>query len=99
MKNAVVAAALAFATTASARTFTVYNNCPFTIWYVSLVALVFVLQAEALQARCMPLPLFTPLIISPILSQMFTDLNVGSAVPNQPNGYVAHRLLIATPFS
>ena len=28
-------AALAIAVTgASARTFTVYNNCPFTIWYV-----------------------------------------------------------------
>jgi hypothetical protein len=33
MKSAAAAAAiLAFAATASARTFTVYNACPFTIW-------------------------------------------------------------------
>ncbi|KAF6751109.1 thaumatin-like protein [Ephemerocybe angulata] len=45
---------LAFATGAAARTFTVYNKCPFTIW-----------------------------------PAIFTDLNVGTARPNQPTGWVA----------
>ena len=32
MKSFTAAAALAFVSVAAARTFTVYNNCPFTIW-------------------------------------------------------------------
>ncbi|TEB32623.1 thaumatin-like protein [Coprinellus micaceus] len=51
MKFATLAAV---ATGASARTFTVYNACPFTIW-----------------------------------PAIFTDLNVGSAVPSHPNGWEA----------
>ncbi|KAI0765662.1 Osmotin thaumatin-like protein [Trametes elegans] len=47
-----VACAVALASNAAARTFTVYNQCPFTIW-----------------------------------PAIFTDLNVGSAVPSQPNGW------------
>ncbi|KAF8315121.1 Osmotin thaumatin-like protein [Clavulina sp. PMI_390] len=47
-------AALALAAAAEARTFTVYNGCPFTIW-----------------------------------PAMFTDLNVGSAVPSHSNGWEA----------
>ncbi|KAM5530771.1 hypothetical protein V8D89_015578 [Ganoderma adspersum] len=43
---------LAIAATASARTFTVYNQCPFTIW-----------------------------------PAIFTDLNVGSAVPDHTTGW------------
>ncbi|KAI9428648.1 Osmotin thaumatin-like protein [Lactarius indigo] len=43
-----------FFTTAMARTFTVYNACPFTIW-----------------------------------PALFTDLNVGSATPNQATGWTA----------
>ena len=34
MKGLLAAVTLAFVANASARTFTVYNNCPFTIWYV-----------------------------------------------------------------
>ncbi|KAF5365318.1 hypothetical protein D9758_005435 [Tetrapyrgos nigripes] len=55
MKTTVaVAAVLSSLSSAYARTFTVYNACPFTIW-----------------------------------PAMFTDLNVGSAVPNHPNGYLS----------
>ena len=36
MKSFTAAAALAFVSGAAARTFTVYNNCPFTIWYVAV---------------------------------------------------------------
>ncbi|OJT04826.1 Thaumatin-like protein 1 [Trametes pubescens] len=46
---------------ASARTFTVTNNCPFTIWSV--------------------------LLRLPITVSIFTDLNVGSAIPDQPTGW------------
>ena len=35
MKSFAAAIALTFVTGATARTFTVYNNCPFTIWCVS----------------------------------------------------------------
>ena len=37
MKSFTAAAALAFVSGAAARTFTVYNNCPYTIWYVVYV--------------------------------------------------------------
>ncbi|KAG8854679.1 hypothetical protein FRB96_007364 [Tulasnella sp. 330] len=50
--STVAASALVLASSAAARTFTVYNNCPFTIW-----------------------------------PALFTDLNVGSATPNQPTGW------------
>ncbi|KAI0672378.1 Osmotin thaumatin-like protein [Trametes maxima] len=53
MKGFVASVALAFAVTkVSARTFTVYNNCPFTVW-----------------------------------PALFTDLNVGSAVPDHSTGW------------
>ncbi|KAH9889413.1 thaumatin-like protein [Cubamyces lactineus] len=52
MKSFAAIVALALATTVSARTFTVYNQCPFTIW-----------------------------------PAIFTDLNVGTAVPDQPTGW------------
>ena len=44
MKGFVAAAAatVALATGAAARTFTVYNNCPFTIWYVLPISVRFV---------------------------------------------------------
>ncbi|KAF9269477.1 Osmotin thaumatin-like protein [Marasmius fiardii PR-910] len=54
MKVLAIATVLTSIVAASARTFTVFNACPFTIW-----------------------------------PAIFTDLNVGSAVPNQPNGWVA----------
>ena len=37
MKALSVIVALALAASATARTFTVYNGCPFTIWYVCSV--------------------------------------------------------------
>jgi len=46
--------ALSLAIAANARTFTVYNGCPFTVW-----------------------------------PAVFTDLNVGTAVPNVPTGWEA----------
>ncbi|KAI0765661.1 Osmotin thaumatin-like protein [Trametes elegans] len=53
MKLSIVAPlAVSLASGAAARTFTVYNHCPFTIW-----------------------------------PALFTDLNVGSARPNQPTGW------------
>ncbi|KAI0752643.1 thaumatin-like protein [Daedaleopsis nitida] len=52
MKSFFAAATLTFVTSAAARTFTVHNNCPFTVW-----------------------------------PAIFTDLNVGSARPNQPTGW------------
>nr|ANC28052.1 thaumatin-like protein [Polyporus umbellatus] len=52
MKGLVAVVALALTASAAGRTFTVYNQCPFTIW-----------------------------------PAIFTDLNVGSAVPSQPNGW------------
>ena len=36
MKSLAIAVNLVFAASAAARTFTVYNQCPFTIWYVHL---------------------------------------------------------------
>ncbi|KAG8854690.1 hypothetical protein FRB96_007375 [Tulasnella sp. 330] len=51
--STVAASALVLASSAAARTFTVNNNCPFTIW-----------------------------------PALFTDLNVGSATPSQPTGWV-----------
>ncbi|KAF9045536.1 thaumatin-like protein [Panaeolus papilionaceus] len=53
MKTAILTA-LTIASGAAARTFTVYNACPFTIW-----------------------------------PALFTDLNVGTAVPNQVTGWEA----------
>ncbi|OSD00277.1 thaumatin-like protein [Trametes coccinea BRFM310] len=52
MKNVFALVIAAFASGAAARTFTVYNQCPFTIW-----------------------------------PAIFTDLNVGSATPDQPTGW------------
>ncbi|KAJ3546293.1 hypothetical protein NMY22_g2115 [Coprinellus aureogranulatus] len=54
MKITSLAGILSLVVYASGRTFTVYNNCPFTIW-----------------------------------PAIFTDLNVGSAVPDHPNGWEA----------
>ncbi|TEB24306.1 thaumatin-like protein [Coprinellus micaceus] len=54
MKFTALSVLAVLATGASARTFTVYNACPFTIW-----------------------------------PAIFTDLNVGSAVPNHANGWEA----------
>jgi hypothetical protein len=53
----------------SARQFTVYNNCPFTIWPAVC----------SLFERSWPRRL--------TLLQMFTDLNVGTAVPSQTTGW------------
>ncbi|KAJ2991973.1 hypothetical protein NUW54_g8054 [Trametes sanguinea] len=52
MKNVFALVIAGFASGAAARTFTVYNQCPFTIW-----------------------------------PAIFTDLNVGSATPDQPTGW------------
>ena len=41
MKAASSVLAFALAAVANARTFTVYNGCPFTIWYVSQAFLLF----------------------------------------------------------
>ena len=69
------------------RTFTVTNNCPFTIWYLS--ALMWQLRHFY--------PLFPGLLwvsmeqrdlLEFTTSQIFTDLNVGTATPSQPAGYV-----------
>ncbi|KAI0268641.1 Osmotin thaumatin-like protein [Gloeopeniophorella convolvens] len=52
--SAFVLSAITLSTGVAARTFTVYNACPFTIW-----------------------------------PAIFTDLNVGTATPNQPTGWSA----------
>ncbi len=52
MKSFVAATALAFISGAAARTFTVYNNCPFTIWYVV------VLLSRDVRTHCSSGPLY-----------------------------------------
>ncbi|CDO70879.1 hypothetical protein BN946_scf184804.g11 [Trametes cinnabarina] len=73
MKSFVATVVLAvLAAKASARTFTVYNNCPFTVWYV---------------LRAVRHPTRHTDFITVVRPAIFTDLNVGTATPSQPTGW------------
>lgn len=90
MKSFVAAAVtLALASGAAARRFTVYNNCPFTIWYVSSLFTVMMHVLTVPQACCMShTSAYMDTFLISSIPQIFTDLHVGSARPNQPTGCV-----------
>lgn len=73
----------------SARTFTVYNGCPFTIWYVIPTRdSTDIKYVHRSQARGMNERNLSEGSASLKVSQMFTDLNVAPNVPNYPTGCV-----------
>ena len=87
---------VSLAAVASARNMVVVNNCQFTIWYELFYNFVtlripcspfFTKQASSgytLYCRGI-LPIKNILIL---MTQMFTDLNAGNAVPGHATGYV-----------
>lgn len=76
IKAALSAASLALAAvqaSTNSRTFTVTNNCPFTIWWAyDLTAPKYLVSLTIMNRPA-----------------VFTDLNVASNVPNQPTGWEA----------
>lgn len=81
---------LSFVTSRSAaRTFTVVNACPFTIWYVSSRKLDW---SAPLLTSIRPAVSIAEGAYSRTLwhvSQIYTDLSVGTNIPDQPTGFVS----------
>lgn len=90
MRSFVALVTVALASNAAARTFTVFNQCPFTIWCVQISLCRNYYSRRPSQARCTCARASgshgypTGVLIS---FQIFTDHNVGSSIPNQPTGY------------
>lgn len=90
MKGVSVIAILASVARVAARTFTVTNNCPFTIWYVLSAADKFTepIYRSQLGPQYVLHASTRGKVLTTITTQIFTNLSVGTAVPDQPTGYV-----------